>query len=206
MQEAISEANKAKAVEEVPIGAVVVYRGEIIGRGHNLREHSQDATSHAEMFAIRAACKELESWRLEECQLFVTLEPCPMCSGGMILSRIEEVYFGAYDPKGGTAGTLMNLLTDERFNHRAYVEGGILEEECGQLLTNFFREIRARKKRLAKTTRVCYTIFCRKAGQCRACELCQVWKEAALSRIRHVSDMNETNSRLSSLLFFTKTG
>jgi tRNA(adenine34) deaminase len=147
MQEAISEANKAKAVEEVPIGAVVVYRGEIIGRGHNLREHSQDATSHAEMFAIRAACKELESWRLEECQLFVTLEPCPMCSGGMILSRIEEVYFGAYDPKGGTAGTLMNLLTDERFNHRAYVEGGILEEECGQLLTNFFREIRARKKK-----------------------------------------------------------
>jgi len=150
MQEAISEANKAKAVEEVPIGAVVVYRGEIIGRGHNLREHSQDATSHAEMFAIRAACKELESWRLEECQLFVTLEPCPMCSGGMILSRIEEVYFGAHDPKGGTAGTLMNLLTDERFNHRAYVEGGILEEECGQLLTNFFREIRARKKKTSQ--------------------------------------------------------
>ncbi|MGO3790491.1 MAG: tRNA adenosine(34) deaminase TadA [Enterococcus gilvus] len=150
MQEAISEANKAKAVEEVPIGAVVVYRGEIIGRGHNLREHSQDATSHAEIFAIRAACKELESWRLEECQLFVTLEPCPMCSGGMILSRIEEVYFGAYDPKGGTAGTLMNLLTDERFNHRAYVEGGILEEECGQLLTNFFREIRARKKKTSQ--------------------------------------------------------
>ncbi|WP_288227850.1 tRNA adenosine(34) deaminase TadA [uncultured Enterococcus sp.] len=150
MQEAIIEANKAKAVEEVPIGAVVVYRGEIIGRGHNLREHSQDATSHAEMFAIRAACKELESWRLEECQLFVTLEPCPMCSGGMILSRIEEVYFGAYDPKGGTAGTLMNLLTDERFNHRAYVEGGILEEECGQLLTNFFREIRARKKKTSQ--------------------------------------------------------
>jgi tRNA(adenine34) deaminase len=150
MQEAISEANKAKAVEEVPIGAVVVYRGEIIGRGHNLREHSQDATSHADMFAIRAACKELESWRLEECQLFVTLEPCPMCSGGMILSRIEEVYFGAYDPKGGTAGTLMNLLTDERFNHRAYVEGGILEEECGQLLTNFFREIRARKKKTSQ--------------------------------------------------------
>ena len=150
MQEAISEANKAKAVEEVPIGAVVVYRGEIIGRGHNLREHSQDATSHAEMFAIRAACKELESWRLEECQLFVTLEPCPMCSGGMILSRIEEVYFGAYDPKGGTAGSLMNLLTDERFNHRAYVEGGILEEECGQLLTNFFREIRARKKKTSQ--------------------------------------------------------
>ncbi|MEG0628480.1 MAG: tRNA adenosine(34) deaminase TadA [Enterococcus sp.] len=147
MRAAIYEAKQAEAIAEVPIGAVVVYQGEIIGRGHNLREHSQDATSHAEMFAIREACKALENWRLEDCQLFVTLEPCPMCSGGMILSRIEEVYFGAYDPKGGTAGTLMNLLTDERFNHRAYVEGGILEEECGQLLTNFFRQLRARKKK-----------------------------------------------------------
>ncbi|MBU5366634.1 tRNA adenosine(34) deaminase TadA [Enterococcus devriesei] len=151
MQAAINEALKAEAIAEVPIGAVVVHQGKIIGRGHNLREHSQDATSHAEMFAIREACKALENWRLEDCQLFVTLEPCPMCSGGMILSRIEEVYFGAYDPKGGTAGTLMNLLTDERFNHRAYVEGGILEEECGQLLTNFFRQLRARKKKTSQT-------------------------------------------------------
>ncbi|MDT2829086.1 MAG: tRNA adenosine(34) deaminase TadA [Enterococcus viikkiensis] len=150
MRAAIHEAKQAEAIAEVPIGAVVVYQGEIIGRGHNLREHSQDATSHAEMFAIREACKALENWRLEDCQLFVTLEPCPMCSGGMILSRIEEVYFGAYDPKGGTAGTLMNLLTDERFNHRAYVEGGILEEECGQLLTNFFRQLRARKKKTSQ--------------------------------------------------------
>ncbi|MGM0214907.1 tRNA adenosine(34) deaminase TadA [Enterococcus sp. AZ109] len=152
MQEAILEAQKAEAVAEVPIGAIIVYQKEIIGRGHNLREHSQDATSHAEMFAIREACKDLESWRLEECQLFVTLEPCPMCSGAMILSRIEEVYFGAYDPKGGTAGTLMNLLTDERFNHRAYVEGGILEETCGQLLTNFFRQLREKKKQMKKTS------------------------------------------------------
>ena len=151
MQAAINEALKAEAIAEVPIGAVVVHQGKIIGRGHNLREHSQDATSHAEMFAIREACKALENWRLEDCQLFVTLEPCPMCSGGMILSRIEEVYFGAYDPKGGTAGTLMNLLTDARFNHRAYVEGGILEEECGQLLTNFFRQLRARKKKTSQT-------------------------------------------------------
>ncbi len=150
MQEAIKEARKAEEIEEVPIGAIVVHKGEIIGRGHNLREHSQDATSHAEMFAIREACRHLGSWRLEECQLFVTLEPCPMCSGGMILSRVEEVYFGAYDPKGGTAGTLMNLLTDERFNHRAYVEGGILEAECGTLLTNFFRAIRARKKKTSQ--------------------------------------------------------
>ena len=147
MMEAIKEAKKAEAIAEVPIGAIVVYQGEIIGRGHNLREHSQDATSHAEMFAIQEACRKIESWRLEECQLFVTLEPCPMCSGAMILARVEEVYFGAADPKGGTAGTLMNLLTDQQFNHRAYVEGDILAEECGTLLTNFFRQIRAKKKK-----------------------------------------------------------
>lgn len=147
MQEAIKEAQKAERIAEVPIGAIIVHNKEIIGRGHNLREHSQDATSHAEMFAIREACKGLDSWRLEECQLFVTLEPCPMCSGAMILSRIEEVYFGAFDPKGGTAGTLMNLLTDERFNHRAYVEGGILEETCGKLLTNFFSIYEKRKNK-----------------------------------------------------------
>lgn len=152
MHAAITEAKKAEALAEVPIGAVVVFQNEIIGRGHNLREHSQDATSHAEMFAIKEACEKIGSWRLEECQLFVTLEPCPMCSGAMILSRIEEVYFGAFDPKGGTAGTLMNLLTDPRFNHQAYVEGGVLAAECGSLLTNFFRELRARKKQAKKTS------------------------------------------------------
>lgn len=152
MLEAIKEAKKAEAVAEVPIGAIVVHNKEIIGRGHNLREHSQDATSHAEMFAIREACKGLDSWRLEECQLFVTLEPCPMCSGAMILSRVEEVYFGAFDPKGGTAGTLMNLLIDDRFNHRAYVEGGILEETCGKLLTTFFQQLREKKKQMKKTS------------------------------------------------------
>lgn len=146
MLEAIHEAKKAEKLAEVPIGAVVVLDGKIIGRGHNLREHTQDATTHAEMFAIKEACQTVGSWRLEQAQLFVTLEPCPMCSGAMILSRVEEVYFGAYDPKGGTAGTLMNLLTDERFSHCAYVEGGILAEECGKLLTNFFRQLRERKK------------------------------------------------------------
>ncbi|GCF93330.1 tRNA-specific adenosine deaminase [Enterococcus florum] len=152
MQEALKEAQKAEMIAEVPIGAIIVHQKKIIGRGHNLREHSQDATSHAEIFAIQEACKGLDSWRLEDCQLFVTLEPCPMCSGAMILSRLEEVYFGAYDPKGGTAGTLMNLLEDERFNHQAYVEGGILAEECGQQLTNFFRQLREEKKRSKKTS------------------------------------------------------
>ncbi|MHC5230022.1 tRNA adenosine(34) deaminase TadA [Enterococcus sp. LJL99] len=147
MKVAIQEAKKAEELLEVPIGAVVVLDGKIIGKGHNLREKTQDATAHAEMIAIREACQGIKNWRLEQAQLFVTLEPCPMCSGAMLLSRVEEVYYGASDPKGGTAGTLMNLLTDQRFNHIAYVEAGILEQECGELLTNFFRKLRTEKKK-----------------------------------------------------------
>ncbi len=154
MRLAIEEAKRARDLEEVPIGAIVVLDNEIIGRGYNLRETTQDATTHAEMIAIKEACQKLGSWRLEEAQLYVTLEPCPMCSGAMILSRVKEVYFGAFDPKGGTAGTLMNLLEDERFNHQVHVEGGILEKECGTLLSNFFRELRARKKKLKKSGQI----------------------------------------------------
>ena len=150
MRLALAEAKKAEMLHEVPIGAVVVLEGEVIGKGYNLRETTQDATTHAEMLAIKEACEKVGSWRLEDAALFVTLEPCPMCSGAMILSRVAEVYFGAYDPKGGTAGTLMNLLEDERFNHQAYVEGGILEDECGMILTDFFRKLRQRKKKLKK--------------------------------------------------------
>lgn len=146
MQEAIKEAHKAKSKLEVPIGAVVVLNGEIIGRGHNIREETNDATTHAEMLAIQEANRNLKNWRLEDAQLFVTLEPCPMCSGAMILSRIKELYYGASDPKGGTAGTLMNLLDDKRFNHQVQIEKGLLEEECSQLLSDFFRELRKRKK------------------------------------------------------------
>ncbi|MCD5003061.1 nucleoside deaminase [Enterococcus saccharolyticus] len=150
MQAAIQEAQKAAAIREVPIGAVVVLDGEIIGRGHNLRETNQQSTAHAEMIAIQEACAKVGSWRLERAQLFVTLEPCPMCSGAIMLSRVEEVYFGAYDPKGGTAGSLFNLLEDQRFNHWSYVEAGILGEPCGQLLTDFFRELRQIKKEQKK--------------------------------------------------------
>lgn len=146
MREAIKEAKKAEAKLEVPIGAVVVLNGEIIGRGHNVRELTHDATTHAEMIAIREANQHLGNWRLEDTQLFVTLEPCPMCSGAMILSRVKDLYYGAPDPKGGTAGTLMNLLGDERFNHQVNIEKGLLEEECAALLTDFFRMLRARKK------------------------------------------------------------
>ena len=126
MQEAIKEAKKAEQMAEVPIGAVVVYQGEIIGRGHNQRETQQQAAAHAEMFAIQEACEKVGSWRLESSQLFVTLEPCVMCSGAIQLARVEEIYFGAFDPKGGACGSLLNIATDERFNHWSYVESGIL--------------------------------------------------------------------------------
>ena len=138
MREALKEAQKAYDQAEVPIGAVVVLNGEIIGRGHNLREKEQDATLHAEIKAIRQANQHLGSWRLEDCELFVTLEPCPMCSGAMILSRLKKVTFGAFDPKAGTAGTFMNLLQDERFNHQVEVEQGVLEDECKEILQTFF--------------------------------------------------------------------
>ncbi len=146
MRLAIAEAKKAQEKGEVPIGAVVLHDKKIIGTGYNLRETIQKATAHAEMFALDKACEAIGSFRLEDCQLFVTLEPCPMCSGAMMLARVPEVYFGAFDPKGGTAGSLMNLLEEERFNHRAYVEGGILEKECGQLLKDFFFDLRQKKK------------------------------------------------------------
>lgn len=154
MNEAIIEAKKAEVLGEVPIGAVVVHDNKVVGRGHNLRETSKNATTHAEMIAIQEANKVLNNWRLEECQLFVTLEPCAMCSGAIVLSRIEEVYYGPRDLKGGTAGTLMNLLQDDRLNHQAYVEEGVLEEECRELLTSFFKELR-RKKKEAKLNQEC---------------------------------------------------
>lgn len=146
MQEAILEAKKASEKNEVPIGAVIVYRDEIIARGHNLRETSQATLSHAELVAIKEANKKLDSWRLEDCTLYVTLEPCPMCAGAILQSRIKRVVYGAADPKAGCAGTLMNLLEDSRFNHQAEVKSNVLETDCAGLLTDFFRELRKRKK------------------------------------------------------------
>nr|WP_124053334.1 tRNA adenosine(34) deaminase TadA [Priestia endophytica] len=151
MLEAIEEAKKAEEKHEVPIGAVVVIDGEIVGRAHNLRETAQRSIAHAELLAIDEACQKTGSWRLEDATLYVTLEPCPMCAGSIIMSRVKRVVFGAYDPKGGCAGTLMNLLQDERFNHRAEVVGGVMEEECGRLLTDFFRSLRAKQKANKKT-------------------------------------------------------
>ncbi|MDT2246432.1 tRNA adenosine(34) deaminase TadA [Paenibacillus larvae] len=142
MQEAISEALKAETIHEVPIGAVIVHEGRIIGRGHNLRETSMDPTAHAEMIAIREASEYLRAWRLLNCTLYVTLEPCPMCAGAIVQSRILRVVYGTIDPKAGCAGTLMNLLQEDRFNHRVEVINGILREECSSLLTSFFGKLR----------------------------------------------------------------
>ncbi|WP_071393096.1 tRNA adenosine(34) deaminase TadA [Bacillus tuaregi] len=146
MQEAIKEAKKAELLNEVPIGTVIVLHGEVIARAHNLRETNQSAVSHAELLAIEQACEAVGSWRLEDAELYVTLEPCAMCAGAIILSRIKRVVYGAADPKGGCAGTFMNLLQDERFNHQSEVVSGVLEQSCGQLLTDFFRQVRERKR------------------------------------------------------------
>lgn len=142
MQYAIREAQRALEVGEVPVGCVIIHEGEIIGKAHNQRELLQDPTAHAEILAITQAASALRSWRLEGAKLYVTLEPCPMCAGAIILSRIAEVYFGAYDPKAGACGTLMNLLEDKRFNHQPAVFPGLLAEECGGMLSSFFRRIR----------------------------------------------------------------
>lgn len=143
---AIEEAKKAKAMGEVPIGAIIVYEGEVIGRGHNLRETTQNATTHAEMLAIQEACNKIGSWRLEDTTMYVTLEPCPMCAGAILQSRIPRVIYGARDRKAGCVDSLYHLLQDDRFNHTCEVSEGVLAETCGQLLTNFFRELRAKKK------------------------------------------------------------
>ncbi|WP_174615313.1 tRNA adenosine(34) deaminase TadA [Virgibacillus ihumii] len=148
MREAMDEAIKAKEIGEVPIGAVITFKDEVIGSGHNIRETSQTTLSHAELIAIKKANETIGSWRLEDCTLYVTLEPCPMCAGAIVQSRIKRVVYGAPDPKAGCAGTLMNLLNEERFNHQAEVTSGVLGEECGRLLTDFFKELRQKRKNL----------------------------------------------------------
>ncbi|MCM3108818.1 tRNA adenosine(34) deaminase TadA [Bacillus velezensis] len=150
MREAIKEAKKAEAKGEVPIGAVLVLHDEIVARAHNLRETEQRSLAHAEMLAIDEACRKLGTWRLEDAVLYVTLEPCPMCAGAVVLSRVDKVVFGAFDPKGGCTGTLMNLLQEERFNHQAEVVSGVLGEECGEMLSAFFRKLRLQKKDMRK--------------------------------------------------------
>ncbi|MBP2002777.1 tRNA(adenine34) deaminase [Paenibacillus shirakamiensis] len=142
MRQAMEEAYKAECIGEVPIGAVVVWNEEIVGRGHNLREINHDPTAHAEIIAIRQASLKLQSWRLLDCRLYVTLEPCPMCAGAIVQSRIPHVIYGTTDPKAGCAGTLMNLLQESRFNHQTKITAEVLQPECSAMLTQFFRKLR----------------------------------------------------------------
>ena len=146
MKIALEEARKAFDKAETPVGAIVVKDDEIISLSHNLRESLQDPTAHAELLAIRDAAAKLGRWRLTDCTVYVTLEPCAMCSGAMVLARIKRLVYGASDPKAGTVGSLMNLLSHEKLNHRVEVESGILEKECGEMLSAFFSS--RRKKTL----------------------------------------------------------
>lgn len=146
MQAALDEAAVAESLREVPIGAVVVLEGRIVGRGHNLRETSNDPTTHAEIIAIQQAAKTLNSWRLLDSTLYVTLEPCVMCMGAIILARIPSLVFGCRDPKVGAAGSIYNFAEDQRFNHQVQVREGVLEKDCSTQLSHFFRCLREQKK------------------------------------------------------------
>ena len=145
MKEAIRQAKKAYALREVPIGCVIVYEGKIIARGYNRRNTDKNTTSHAEINAIRKASKKLGDWRLEGCTLYVTLEPCQMCAGAIVQARIDKVVIGSMNPKAGCAGSVLNLLEMDGFNHKVEVERGVLEEECSTMLSGFFKELRKEK-------------------------------------------------------------
>ena len=146
MKEALKQAKKAYLLGEVPIGCVIVYEGKIIGRGYNRRNKDKNTLSHAEITAIRKASKKMGDWRLEGCTLYVTLEPCQMCSGAIVQARITEVVMGCMNPKAGCGGSILNILEMPQFNHQVKVTRGILGEECSRMLTTFFKELRIRNK------------------------------------------------------------
>lgn len=145
MKEAVRQAKKALALGEVPIGCVIVFNDKIIGRGYNRRITDKNTLSHAELNAIKKASKTLGDWRLDNCEMFITLEPCQMCSGAIVQSRIKKVYIGAMNPKAGCAGSILNLLQIPEFNHQVEIETNILHDECSILLTSFFKELRKKK-------------------------------------------------------------
>ena len=146
MKMAISAAKRAAKADEVPVGAVIVKDRKVVASAGNRKERENCAVFHAEIVAIRKACKKLGNWYLDGCEMYVTLEPCPMCAGALINSRLDKLYFGAYDPKAGCCGSLENLVADGRFNHTLEVEGGILKEECAALLSGYFKNKRAQNK------------------------------------------------------------
>ena len=145
MKEALAEAKKAAAAGEVPVGAVIVKDGEIIGRGHNETETAKDPTAHAEMIAIRQAAKNLGGWRLTGCTMYVTTEPCSMCAGAIVWSRISRLFIGTMDPKSGACGSVFNRPQESRLNHFVEIETGLMQEECSSLMKSFFKELRKRK-------------------------------------------------------------
>ena len=145
MMLALEEAEKAYSLGEVPIGAVIVRRGEVIARAHNLRETQRKSTAHAELLAIESACEAAGGWRLTESTLYVTIEPCPMCAGAILQSRIDRVVFGAFDSKAGACGSLLNFLQDQRFNHQSSITSGVMEKECSAVMKRFFADLRNRK-------------------------------------------------------------
>ena len=151
MKEAIRQAKKARALEEVPIGCVIVCDGRIIARGYNRRNTDKNTLSHAELNAIKKASKKLGDWRLEGCTMYVTLEPCQMCAGALMQSRIDKVVIGSMNSKAGCAGSVLNLLEMDGFNHKVEVIRGVLQEECSSMLSDFFKELREKKKMLKKS-------------------------------------------------------
>jgi len=146
MRQALREAEKALLLGEVPIGAVVVQAGQVIVRTHNLKEARNDATAHAEILAIQEASSLLTKWRLNDCTLYVTLEPCPMCAGALVQCRMQRVVYGAYDWKAGAAGSLFNLLDEPRLNHQVFLTSGVLAEECQEIMQRFFADLRQKRK------------------------------------------------------------
>ena len=148
MKEAIKQAKKAYALDEVPIGCVIVQDNKIIARGYNRRNTDKNALAHAEISAIKKASKKTGDWRLEDCTMYVTLEPCQMCAGAIVQSRMKKVVIGAMNPKAGCAGSIINILQMKQFNHQAEMENGILEKECADMLSTFFKELREKKKQI----------------------------------------------------------
>ena len=155
MKEAIKQAKKAYAIDEVPIGCVIVYNDKIIGRGYNRRNIDRNTLAHAETQAIRKASKKMDDWRLEDCTLYVTLEPCQMCSGAIVQARIKRVVVGCMNAKAGCAGSVLNLLQMDEFNHQVELTTGVLEEECSLMMKQFFKELRAKKKAKKEKEKSC---------------------------------------------------
>jgi tRNA(adenine34) deaminase len=148
MSLALKEAEAAAGEDEVPVGAVIVYQGRVIGKAHNQRERLKDPTAHAEMVAVTQAAAYLQNWRLTGCTIYVTIEPCAMCAGALVLARMERIVYGVPDPKGGACGSVFDIVNEPRLNHRVLVTPGVLAEDCGRVLSDFFKRRRAEKKDL----------------------------------------------------------